>query len=710
MKNFLLPGMLLLALYGATQNVGIGTNAPHASAALEIKATNKGLLIPRTSTASRTAIVTPAKGLIVYDTTTNSFWFHNGGAWVNLSVAASGGTWALTGNAGTNPATNFIGTTDAQPLVIKVNDVRAGVIDYDLAKGNVALGYQSLIANITGFFNTATGYRSLYSNQTGGRNTANGLYALYANTFGDNNTASGTYALSANTTGANNVATGVNALGTNTEGNYNTANGTNTLLSNLNGSYNTASGFNALQQNADGFNNTATGAAALQNNTHGNSNTAHGMYGLYLNTTGNNNTANGFASLYSNTEGHDNTGTGFGTLNYNQAGNYNTAAGSYAMYKNGSGNNNIASGYQALYSNTTGSDNIAIGNFTLFENTLANNNTTVGSKALKNNAFFDDGIYGFYPSTSNTAIGNRAMTAHVYGDNNTAVGDYALSEGNNGEKNTAIGSGSMGYGTTGSSTGPVGNTAVGYLALAISSKVTSDINTGIGEYALFNNTSFSNTAAGVRSLYNNTLGQENVAIGVDAGYAQSLNKQCTFLGNRTDAVGGSFTNSTAVGFLAQVTASDQVRIGYTSVTSIGGYTGWSNLSDGRFKRNINTDVHGLDFILQLTPVSYTFDFHSLHKSLHLPDSTIAKMDYSGENIRHTGFVAQDVESVAEKIGFEFSGVDKPKNPTDYYGLRYAEFVVPLVKAVQEQQQQIELLKRQNESLLKEIQLIKEKLK
>ena len=49
----------------------------------------------------------------------------------------------------------------------------------------------------------------------------------------------------------------------------------------------------------------------------------------------------------------------------------------------------------------------------------------------------------------------------------------------------------------------------------------------------------------------------------------------------------------------------------------------------------------------------------------------------------TGFIAQEVEAAAQSVGFNFSGVDGPKNEHDYYGLRYAEFVVPLVKAVQE---------------------------
>ena len=51
-----------------------------------------------------------------------------------------------------------------------------------------------------------------------------------------------------------------------------------------------------------------------------------------------------------------------------------------------------------------------------------------------------------------------------------------------------------------------------------------------------------------------------------------------------------------------------------------------------------------------------------------------------------------MEAAARSIGFEFHGVDAPRGPEEHYGLRYAEFVVPLVKAVQEQQEQIEALR------------------
>ena len=76
----------------------------------------------------------------------------------------------------------------------------------------------------------------------------------------------------------------------------------------------------------------------------------------------------------------------------------------------------------------------------------------------------------------------------------------------------------------------------------------------------------------------------------------------------------------------------------------------------------------------------------------------------------TGFIAQEVERAAQKLGYEFSGVDAPKNENDHYGLRYAEFTVPLVKAVQELSQQNEALKAENKKMQVELSAIKEMLK
>jgi hypothetical protein len=63
------------------------------------------------------------------------------------------------------------------------------------------------------------------------------------------------------------------------------------------------------------------------------------------------------------------------------------------------------------------------------------------------------------------------------------------------------------------------------------------------------------------------------------------------------------------------------------------------------------------------------------------------------SVVYTGFIAQEVEQAALSVGFDFSGIDKSGVENGgLYSLRYAEFVVPLVKAVQEQQAMINDLK------------------
>jgi len=79
-----------------------------------------------------------------------------------------------------------------------------------------------------------------------------------------------------------------------------------------------------------------------------------------------------------------------------------------------------------------------------------------------------------------------------------------------------------------------------------------------------------------------------------------------------------------------------------------------------------------------------------------PDEFTRKSREEKSQIRYSGFVAQEVEQVAKEVGYDFSGIDTPQNEQSLYGLRYAEFVVPLVKAMQEQQEIIEDLKIQNE--------------
>jgi hypothetical protein len=132
---------LLVSSVWAQQNVGIGTNTPHPTALLELYSTSKGLLIPRMTQAERNAISSPATGLLIYQTdNTPGFYYWNGTAWIPLlsSSSGSGLFWSLTGNSITG--TEFLGTTNAQPLVIRTNNTERMRIT---ATGNVGIGTAS---------------------------------------------------------------------------------------------------------------------------------------------------------------------------------------------------------------------------------------------------------------------------------------------------------------------------------------------------------------------------------------------------------------------------------------------------------------------------------------------------------------------------------------------------------------------------------------
>lgn len=93
--------MLMLSQTLFAQGVGINddnTN-PDPTAILDVKSTDKGMLVPRMSTPQRTAIVSPAVGLLVFDLTTNGFWYFDGTVWVQISNGAvSNQTLSYTGN------------------------------------------------------------------------------------------------------------------------------------------------------------------------------------------------------------------------------------------------------------------------------------------------------------------------------------------------------------------------------------------------------------------------------------------------------------------------------------------------------------------------------------------------------------------------------------------------------------------------------------
>ncbi|GAC1423618.1 MAG: hypothetical protein NVS9B7_27760 [Flavisolibacter sp.] len=192
---------LLLINSKINGQVGIGTPTPAASSMLEVQSTDKGLLIPRvalTATNVAAPITTPATSLLVYNTATTTganlvqpgFYYWNGTGWVSISNSAQPlSAWSLTGNSGIDPNTQFISTTDNQPLIFKVKNLLAGKIDYD--NQNTSIGIGSLTSNTSGLANTASGEGALNDNTSGNYNTASGVTALLNNTTGSNNTANG---------------------------------------------------------------------------------------------------------------------------------------------------------------------------------------------------------------------------------------------------------------------------------------------------------------------------------------------------------------------------------------------------------------------------------------------------------------------------------------------------------------------------------------
>lgn len=100
MKKYITIFLLsFLPFLSYCQNVGINKDgsAPDPSAMLDVSSTNQGMLVPRMTSAQRNIIASPAKGLLVFDTDNNSFWFFNGTTWNDLSSGSGTSKWTTNG-------------------------------------------------------------------------------------------------------------------------------------------------------------------------------------------------------------------------------------------------------------------------------------------------------------------------------------------------------------------------------------------------------------------------------------------------------------------------------------------------------------------------------------------------------------------------------------------------------------------------------------
>jgi hypothetical protein len=417
----------------------------------------------------------------------------------------------------------------------------------------------------------------------------------------------------------------------------------------------------AGKMNGAGFGNSFFGSNAGSNNTFGYENTALG-----------------YGAFYNNTSGFSNTAAGTFALTNNLEGNSNCAFGEYSLYYN-NGSSNIALGNFSLYYNTIGSGNIGIGYSALYTNRAGSNSVAIGVEAMQNANNEDQAPF----TTYNVALGYRALKGSDISTNNT------------GTHNTALGSSSLFNNSTGDFNSATGSTS-------LIDNTTGDYNVANGYQALFKNTTgYGNTGLGAQSNYYNTTGLNNTAIG----------KSAWFLTN-------NLSNTTCIGYFSggQVEASNRIEIGNPSVSWVGGQMNWGTYSDGRIKDNVRADVPGLDFINRLRPVTYNLNIHHQNEMRSKVENEEWEGKYDIEQMRMTGFIAQEVEQAAHDTNYDFSGVQKPPKESELYSLRYAEFVVPLVKSVQElSQENLELkneIQSQHDELIElkaEILAIKEKL-
>lgn len=367
-KNILIATLVMACTKASAQSFSINTTGAtaHPSAMLDVSSTAKGMLVPRLSSAQRTAITAPAKGLLVYDSTVNQFAYYDGTAWLMLN--AGGSSWTVSGSNQYSNVTGNVGigvTAPASKLHVIGNAIIGSVT-------NTNTGANSLVA---GNGNTVTATHALVS---GNANTAAGNYSVVLNN-------SNTTTAAATTSIAGGFHSYVNA--------------------NLGLAIGNSDTTNAIGGAAFGFNNNADGAYALVSGSNNN------IIGTNSFSTGNDNSVTGTSSFAT---GSTNNVSGSNSVS---SGYHNIIAGNNSIV---SGNNNNVA---ASYAWVSGNDHTASGNYSVV---LNNTNTTTATATTS----IAGGFQSYVNSNIGLAIGFNDSTygqaAAALGFNNKAYGANAF--------------------------------------------------------------------------------------------------------------------------------------------------------------------------------------------------------------------------------------------------------------------------------------------
>ena len=624
-------------------------------------------------------------------------------------------------------ATAFVGdgasltNITAGAVSIGIDDLTDGKTDSESAYPSVYLGFNAGLNDDGSNSNLGLGLRALESNVGGGDNTAIGHLALLNNTSGDDNTAVGRSAMSFNNTGKENVALGWRAL-----------------YANTNGMYNTAVGYQAAASITTQWGTTAVGHGAMRSAT-GDRNTAVGKNTL-LSVSGENNVAVGSTAGVNMSSAEWNTLLGYG-----------------AGREITTGDRNIMIGYRVTGSGSNASDELNIGN-TIYGLSISSTVAKIGinnqlpnatldvSGTVSATAFVGDGAsltnlpgglwtdntdyinyddvrfyksgsvpsgysngdYGFvwYPD-KRAFVGGQAGYSGMFNDGN--IGDVSFAFGHN---TIASGNNSFAFGTNASATGTgsisFGGGATADYALAIRGNATATDAISMARYGgatgsrsvAIGSSGALNGGAQAYGLASVALGTgsdaySNYGVAIGSGSSVSGTSAIAFTSARADGL-----NSIAMGKSAFVSGDYSMVIGLADVTGtevtdantlaiLGGevgiglvspnveldvsgsieYTGTlADVSDRRLKQNIQPLPSELDNILQVKPVSFEMK--------------------SNPSVTELGVIAQELEKVYPDL------VNTANDEMGTKSVNYIGLIAPLIKAVQEQQAQIEALKEE----------------
>ncbi len=525
------------------------------------------------------------------------------------------------------------------------------------------------------FLGLNTGIQTIPLNDTSGENNVFvGNESGFTNTSGASNVFIGYKSGYSNLTGYNNCFIGQESGYKNYNGRYNVFMGNSSGYNNYDGDFNVFLGYTAGWFNTSGSRNVFIGYEAGMGNSTGWGNTFIGEASGGANTEGYGNSYFGRNSGFSNTTGDYNTVMGHDVNTANQSGNYNSCFGAESgKWNYSSGSSNSLFGYRAGYgtavSSNTYSNNSYFGSQSGYSTTTGSNNTNLGYQAGYSNA----------TGTGNVFLGNQAGYSET--------GSYKLYIDNSTTASPLI------YGDFDADLVKInGDFDVKFLATVAGLDVNGD--------------------AGVDGTL--TAGKINTTAAGD-NYLRITSTSPTISGIELFRTGASYRDwriyntggNLKFGYSADElsTATDIFQILYTGYVGIGSTTpsqkldvyggngrvetgySWLTSSDKRFKKNITTLENPLSNLRKMRGVRYDRN---------------EDLDLIPNRGKHIGFIAQELEEVySELVSTDEKG---------FKAVAYDKVSAVLVEAVKEldksTNEEIEMLKKENQEIRKELEEIR----